>query len=326
MRTHTGEKPYDCPYCHKKFADISNRQRHIRIHTGQKPYSCSVCGKAFTQAGSVKKHERTHETTPGQPQHASRINRFAASNPPVTSSAMHVQDHQVSQPPPHVVTMPRHAVSHPYAQNPVPHMMSVAAPQGTHATGAPLTSTTQSTSLVAHDQCSRTPSATMSSHMSHVSPVTVQGGAQQPSFVYTSSASMSQGHHMAASGQPMQPPMMMGQHVQMIPASSMPQQQVLASGQQMSTQYGQYGGYHSSAPAYPSQSTYVTVMGEPVAGQVFWVDGGVRLLKNGWVDFAICTPIQLKLPTPSVHSPKYLTYMISDGQSIHVIASTFLLA
>ena len=46
-RTHTDERPFDCPDCHKRFRQQSHLVQHLRIHSDERPYSCSYCDKVI---------------------------------------------------------------------------------------------------------------------------------------------------------------------------------------------------------------------------------------------------------------------------------------
>ena len=44
-RTHTDERPFDCPDCHKRFRQQSHLVQHLRIHSDERPYGCTYCEK-----------------------------------------------------------------------------------------------------------------------------------------------------------------------------------------------------------------------------------------------------------------------------------------
>ena len=54
-----------CDICGKSYSTPNSMRRHLRLHTGEKPYPCRYCGRRFGDSSTRKKHERNQNAHPG---------------------------------------------------------------------------------------------------------------------------------------------------------------------------------------------------------------------------------------------------------------------
>lgn len=59
-KKHAGDKPHKCDMCPKTFNYKADLRRHLCCHTGRKPYACEICGKGFIRKDHMIKHVDTH--------------------------------------------------------------------------------------------------------------------------------------------------------------------------------------------------------------------------------------------------------------------------
>ncbi|KAH9813757.1 zinc finger protein 37 [Melampsora americana] len=62
LQSHTGDRPFECEVCEKRFGEMATLVQHRRTHTNEKPYTCTYegCNKSFALQSALTIHKRTH--------------------------------------------------------------------------------------------------------------------------------------------------------------------------------------------------------------------------------------------------------------------------
>nr|XP_029724118.1 zinc finger protein 675-like [Aedes albopictus] len=61
-RRHTfADKPFKCGSCTKQYLHQYDLKRHVDLHHKEAPFTCKYCGKPFDRDDHVKDHETSHE-------------------------------------------------------------------------------------------------------------------------------------------------------------------------------------------------------------------------------------------------------------------------
>ncbi|XP_016353011.1 zinc finger protein 516-like isoform X1 [Sinocyclocheilus anshuiensis] len=89
-RSGSQQGEYVCPVCRKSFNQPSHYRTHMRSHTGERPFQCRYCPYSASQKGNLKTHVQTvHRLAFDNAQYLDRRLRQAPTNEPTDPSGSH---------------------------------------------------------------------------------------------------------------------------------------------------------------------------------------------------------------------------------------------
>ncbi|XP_058453695.1 zinc finger protein 260-like isoform X2 [Malaya genurostris] len=56
---HSGERPFECCYCDKRFFSELHLKNHMICHSSERPFECSICQKSFNRKRNMEEHIRS---------------------------------------------------------------------------------------------------------------------------------------------------------------------------------------------------------------------------------------------------------------------------
>lgn len=94
---HTGAKPFKCVQCPKAFNHKTDLRRHMCLHSGSKPYTCLTCGKGFIRKDHMVKHTETHTKKKGSNSKKTKNGKKRLSSPNFVADSNDSMQFQASE-------------------------------------------------------------------------------------------------------------------------------------------------------------------------------------------------------------------------------------